>query len=225
MKALTLMLVMVLAAAAVAQTATMVELSDGSSIAARLMSNLKANKLNAGDEVLAEVVVPVLDRGRIVIPGGARVVGHVVSSNARSKQNPESKLGVRFERVEWKGGSAAVSAYIVGLLAGMPGRAQRDNCAPRSRFMAKPPISQMQQSHGPNTLNGVGQPIHDTGSSPMQDPSLATGMPCLVAGPPDFSHISVRKLDAPRGATQLVSATKTISLPKGITVELRQVAP
>ena len=225
MKALTLMLVMVLAAGAVAQTASMVALSDGSSIAARLMSNLKANKLNAGDEVLAEVVVPVLDRGRIVIPAGARVVGEVVSSNARSKQNPESKLSVRFERVEWKGGSAAVSAYIVGLLAGMPGRAQRDNCAPRSRFMANPPISQMQQSQGPNTLNGVRQPIHNTGPSPMQDPSLATGMPCLVAGPPDFSHISVRKLDAPKGATQLVSATKTISLPKGITVELRQVAP
>jgi hypothetical protein len=227
MKPVTILFALLLAVSAPAQTSTPVELTDGASIAVRLLRDIKANKAKAGDEVLAEIIVPVLDHGRIAIPGGARVIGQVVSSNGRSKENRGSALGVRFERAEWNGGSANLQAYIVGLLAGGPGKSQRDNCAPYAprRFAAKPPLSQFQAQQGPNVLNGVGQPIHDRSSTAQHDPSMATGMPCMVAGPPDFSYISVRKLDAPRGATQLVSDTKNISLPKGITVELRQVAP
>src|SRR5690349_17032150 len=106
MKPLTVVLALVLTASLAAQTAP-VELPEGASIAVRLARNLKASKAIAGDEVLAEIIVPVLDRGRIVIPGGARVIGHVISSNGRSKQNPQSVLGVRFERAEWKGGGTA----------------------------------------------------------------------------------------------------------------------
>ena len=226
MKPVTIMLALVLTVSSAAQTASTIDLPDGASIAVRLASNVKANKANAGDEVLAEVIVPVLDHGRIVIPSGAKVIGQVVSSNGKSKQHPESVLGVRFERAEWKDGTAALQAYIVGLLAGVPGKTQRDNCQPGAprRFRTPPPTYQFQQTQGPNVLNGVPQPIHNTDTR-LQDPSLATGMPCVVAGPPDFSHISVRKLDSPRGATQLISAKKNISLPKGIAVELRQVAP
>jgi hypothetical protein len=226
MKPVTFMFALLLAVSATAQSASTIQLADGASIAVRLVSNLKANKANAGDEVLAEIIVPVLDRGRIAIPGGAKVIGHVVASNGRSKQNPESVLGVRFERAEWQGGTAPLQAYIVGLLAGVPGKSQRDNCFPAAprRFAPGPSISQF-QAQDRNTLNGVPQPTHDRSSTAQRDPSLATGMPCINAGPPDFSYISVRKLETPRGATQLVSDKKNINLPKGISVELRQVAP
>lgn len=229
MKILAGVVVAMIAAGAVAQTAApAIDLPDGTSIAARLLTTVKTNKANNGDEVGAAVAVAVLLGGHIVVPQEARLVGHVLAATPRSKQNRESILLIRFERVEWHEGSAALNAYIVGNLRNLP-RAISEDCFPRRRMFPQRVLPSHefvgQQVQVPNPGNSP-QPIHNTGSDPrMAGMGDDLSLPCRVAGAPDLHHIRVRKLDDPPGATQLVSESKNITLSAGIIVELRQVAP
>ncbi len=214
-----------LLAVAAAQTPNpTVVLPDGTSIAARLATSLSTRKAHAGDEVQATVAVGVVMAGTVVIPQGAQLFGRVVAAAARSKENRESMLMVRFERAEWKGGSAALNAFIVGNLRNLPGRGRNDCFG--HRFLSQPsaPVTPFYQSQAPNVLNGTPQPTHDTRSGVGLTGSPVGPPPCAVAGPPDLHHIRVHKVDQPAGATQLISGKKNIDLPAGIIVELRHVA-
>lgn len=221
-------MVLTLAISAMAQSvAPGVVLPDGKSIAARLDTSLNASKATAGEEVLATVAVGVVEGGEIVIPQGARLSGKVIAATARSKGNRRSMLMVRFDRAEWKTGSAALNAYIVGNLKNLPG-AGRDNCVGHfgrhfvSQGTAVPVNPFREQSQNPNSLNGVTQPAHEIGAGGAPTTSVG-GPPCAVAGPPDLHYISVHKLN--EGGTQLISDKKNIALPAGIIVELRHVSP
>jgi hypothetical protein len=208
---------------AVAQTATpRVTVLDHSSIAVQIKSTVKANKARIGDEVVAEVTVPVLQDGHIVIPKGARVVGRVIAATAHTKEHPESVLAVRFDNAEWKGGSAALNAYIVRTLAVEQSPRQaieydQINCIPMMRLV---PQQQSGQTGGPPP-----QPTH-TPQEPC-DPRRARVVPSTRPEPglPTVKDVFVRILTKPAGATELISPKKNVTLPAGVMVELRQVAP
>ena len=224
MTSLALVFLLFAASFAQAQTPTVV-LPDATSIAARLDTGLNAKKAHAGDEVLASVAVGVVMSGQVVIPQGARLFGRVVAASGRSKENRQSMLMVRFDRAEWKGGSAALNAYVVGNLKNLPGGGRND-CLHRFLPQRSVPVTPFaEQSQNPNSLNGVTQPTHDTGAALGPSAGRVGPPPCAVAGPPDLHHIRVHKLAQPPGAIQLVSDKKNIDLPAGIVVELRHVAP
>jgi hypothetical protein len=68
-----------------------------------LSKSLDAKKLKVGDEVTAKTSVS-LRGGGILIPSGSIVIGHVTSAEARSKGDPQSSLGLAFDKVEVLGG-------------------------------------------------------------------------------------------------------------------------
>ena len=217
---------------AVAQTATpRVTVLDHSSIAVQIKSTVKANKARIGDEVVAEVTVPVLQDGHIVIPKGARVVGRVIAATAHTKEHPESVLAVRFDNAEWKGGSAALNAYIVRTLAVEQSPRQaleydQISCIPMMRLV---PQQQSGQTSGPPAnapnMGPPPQPTH-TPQEPC-DPRRARVVPSTRPEPglPTVKDVFVRTLTKPAGATELMSPKKNVTLPAGVMVELRQVAP
>ena len=69
------------------------------SIPAFLDSALDSKKRTAGDEVHANAAAPIELSNGIVIPRGAKIVGHVIASKARSKGDSESSLTIVFEKV------------------------------------------------------------------------------------------------------------------------------
>lgn len=206
---------------AVAQAATTpVTAHPGSSIAVQIKKTVKADKAKVGDEVVAEVTVPVLQDGRIIIPKGARVAGRVTTAIAHTKEHPESVLAVRFDSAEWKGGSVALSAYIVRQLAVEVGRIKviedyQVNCIPVMRLL--PQSGQTSAPPPPPPPPSRPPPVCDT-TRPRLVPS-----PRPVPGPPKLEDVFVRTLNS--GATELLSTKKTVTLPAGLNVELRQVAP
>ena len=75
-----------------------------------LQQNVSAGKTPAGTKIQAKLWVATLVKGT-VIPRNAVFSGEVVESVAKTKTDP-SRIALRMDSVEWKGGSAAVKVYL-----------------------------------------------------------------------------------------------------------------
>jgi len=64
-----------------------------------LSKSLDAKKLKVGEEVTAKTSVT-LQGGGLVIPKGSKVIGHVTSVQLRSKGDPQTSIGLAFDKVE-----------------------------------------------------------------------------------------------------------------------------
>jgi hypothetical protein len=69
-----------------------------------LDTGLDSKKKTAGDEVDAKVASQVKLTDGTVIPRGAKVVGHVTASKAKSKGDTDSSLAIVFDKVDLPGG-------------------------------------------------------------------------------------------------------------------------
>ncbi len=65
----------------------------------QLVKSLDAKKLKAGDEVVAKTSIALQGNG-VTISRGSKVIGHVTQAQARSKGDPQSSLGVVFDKIE-----------------------------------------------------------------------------------------------------------------------------
>jgi hypothetical protein len=81
-----------------------VTLSSGTTINAALSRPVDAKKNKEGDEVTAKTTQAVKSEGRVVIPRGSRLVGHLTRCKARSKEEKESALGIVFDTAILKNG-------------------------------------------------------------------------------------------------------------------------
>lgn len=79
-------------------------LSDGTTMNATLTHSLDAKKNKPGDAVEARTTQDVKENGKVVIPKGTRLVGHVTRAQARGAGQSESVLGVTFDRAELRNG-------------------------------------------------------------------------------------------------------------------------
>ena len=71
----------------------------GTIIVAELLKNLETKKLAVGESIECRVTQDLLYQGKIIIPHNARVLGRVTEAVASSKEQPESRLGLVFEKV------------------------------------------------------------------------------------------------------------------------------
>jgi hypothetical protein len=74
----------------------------GSFLLVELSKTLKAKKLKPGDKIKAEVSQDVISHGKVIIPVETEVIGHVTEVSAHSSENPESRLGIVFDRIMLK---------------------------------------------------------------------------------------------------------------------------
>jgi hypothetical protein len=73
------------------------DISEGTKIDATLKNSLDAKKNKAGDRVEAVAAHDVKQDGHVVVKEGTRLVGHVTDSQARTKDNAQSQLGIVFD--------------------------------------------------------------------------------------------------------------------------------
>jgi len=81
------------------------QLQQGSLIYAELSKPIDSKKAKVGDPVAAKVTQAVLSRGKVVIPKGTKMVGHVTAVQSRGKDQHQSQLGLAFDRAELKDGT------------------------------------------------------------------------------------------------------------------------
>src|SRR5712692_261549 len=69
-------------------------LANGTTFGATLSHSVDARKNKPGDEVEARATQAAKSDGKVVIPKGSKLVGHVTEAKARAKGESESTLGI-----------------------------------------------------------------------------------------------------------------------------------
>ncbi len=91
-------------------------LADGTKIDATLVNPLDVKHNKAGDRVEARTTQDVKQDGNVVLKKGTILVGHVTQAQARANGQPQSQLGVAFDRaIAQKGQEIPFSASIKAL--------------------------------------------------------------------------------------------------------------
>jgi len=92
-------------------------LSSGTTMNAALSQPVDAKKNKPGDQVTAKTTEATKSEGRVVIPKGAKLVGHVTECKQRSKEQRESALGIVFDKAILKNGEEIPLNVTVRALA------------------------------------------------------------------------------------------------------------
>ncbi|NDQ57237.1 MAG: TrbI/VirB10 family protein [Acidipila sp.] len=92
-------------------------LETGTTFDAVLSKSLDARKNKAGDEVVARSEHAVKSDSRIVIPKGAKLIGHVTDAEARGKSQSQSTLGLMFDRAILKNGQEVPLHVVIQAVA------------------------------------------------------------------------------------------------------------
>ncbi len=214
------------------------KLPDGTTFLVVLKDKVQAQRAHPDDPIRARVQSPVLVQGRVLIPAGATLLGRVTSAVSHRARGAASRLGIRFERAEWKGGSAALNAYIVGQMKRTVRADEADpNLAQRCRWQSGNGVFPPGQPGDPFSPAQNPFPPVDDPPGPWMMPSAGnrttTADPaCLqlrdrdpvVHDTPVTKGTDLHRLANPPGATELVSQSKNVELQKGTWLELRHSA-
>lgn len=92
-------------------------LSEGTTINTKLMNSLDAKKSKTGDRVEARTIEDVKQNGKVVLPKGTRLFGHVTRAEARSKGQSQSALGIAFDHAELRNGQQVPVHLAIQALA------------------------------------------------------------------------------------------------------------
>jgi hypothetical protein len=123
-----------------------VKLSVGSTLNAVLNGSIDSKKIKVGDAVGAHTVEAVKADGKIIIPKGAKLVGHVTRSSARGKGDSDSVVGIKFDKaILKKGEEMPVNLWIRAIAA-----------EPRIAFQNTPDPNAMA---GPGSAAAAGSPM------------------------------------------------------------------
>jgi hypothetical protein len=99
-------------------------LAAGTAMNAELNQALDSKKAKEGDVVTAHTTEAVKSGGKVVIPKGTKLVGHVTRATAKAKGDADSTLAVQFDRAVLKDGQTfPLQVAIQALASGEPGAA------------------------------------------------------------------------------------------------------
>ncbi|HEV2990371.1 MAG TPA: hypothetical protein VG759_18175 [Candidatus Angelobacter sp.] len=123
------------------------KLEHGTCLVVELSKSLNAKKLQPGDKVTAKVIQAVVVNGKVVLPRGSKLIGNVTETKARSKEDPESRLGVIFAKALPKNGAEISLDAVVQALG------------PAQRSRVDQPETMLPPQIGPDNSNGIPQPM------------------------------------------------------------------
>ncbi len=93
-------------------------ISSGTEVQAVLSQPVDAKKNKPGDHVTAKTTQAVKSDGQMIIPKGARLLGHVTEAKARANGEAQSELGIVFDKAILKNGQEVpFHAFIQALAA------------------------------------------------------------------------------------------------------------
>jgi hypothetical protein len=92
-------------------------LANGTTMNAALSQPVDAKKNKPGDPVTAKTTEATKSDGKVVIPKGSKLVGHVTECKPRSKEEKESALGIAFDKAILKNGEEVPLNVTIRALA------------------------------------------------------------------------------------------------------------
>lgn len=110
-----------MAASLYAQTTESGALPAGATVRVTLQKPLDSKKSKPGDPVLAKSAESVKANGREVLPRGTKIIGHLTSVGAHTKEKPQAVLGLVFDRAILRNGSEVPLRVAIQAVAPGPG--------------------------------------------------------------------------------------------------------
>jgi hypothetical protein len=103
-------------AAAIGANASPVLIENGTLMYLELSKSVDAKKAKPGDPVIAVLLADVVSHGRIAFRAESKLLGHVTEAQAHTRDNPESRLGIVFDKIIARhGGEVAFNSSILAL--------------------------------------------------------------------------------------------------------------
>jgi hypothetical protein len=155
-------------------------------ILAEFTQSLNAKKLKPGDPIKAQVTQDVLSHGRIIIPVASRLIGHVTEVKVHQTDDPESRLGIVFDKVLLRHPREVNFVGVVQTL-GAPAtrRSKADEPDPMLPMDASSKGQPMTIGTGPASTRGTVYP----GPSKSNVATNPAGVPTFLP-PPSSSDVS-----------------------------------
>jgi hypothetical protein len=183
-------------------------LENGALLYAELSKTLDAKKAKAGDPVTAQLLADVLSHGKIVIRRDSKLIGHIAEAQPYSKEKPESRLGIVFEKIILKGGQEVPFDSV--LMALLPAQSASASPSPSPAPMAAPgrdysmpgAMTQRHRTHSASADNDAKAPA-TPGSAPSEIDGLSLTAPAVGSMP------------------TIISQKRTVKLESGVIIELR----
>lgn len=98
-----------------------VKIAPGSVIPVQLAKTVDAKKAKTGDQVVATVTQDMkTNSGEVLVPKDTKILGHVTTAQARSKEQKESELAIAFDHAELKGDQMQLPMSIQAVIAPQP---------------------------------------------------------------------------------------------------------
>src|SRR5689334_7654741 len=141
-------------------------LDDGSILYAELSKTVDAKKAKAGDPVSAVLLADLLSHGKVVARRDSKLVGHVTEAQAHSKDTPESRLGIVFDKVLLKGGQEIPFVSVLMALSPAP-RLQVESMSAPAPPGTNPAASPQPERHYPMP-KGPSVPVSGSSKDPAR---------------------------------------------------------
>lgn len=185
-------------------------LENGTLMYLELSKTVDAKKAKVGDQVTAVLLADVLSHGKIAVHRDSRVIGHVTEAQAYTKDNPESRLGIVFDKVIAR--HKEEIDFNAMLLAIRP--------APQIQIetLAPPPMPGRNQA-------GSQQPeLHypmPSGASGKLNAMRTRELDDAYNSPTDFRHTAMEGFSLEPSSGVVVSIKRTVKLEGRVRLELR----
>ncbi len=195
-------------------------LDDGSILYAELSKTVDAKKAKTGDPVSAVLLADLLSHGKVVARRDSKLVGHVTEAQAHSKDTPESRLGIVFDKLIVKGGQEIPFISVLMALSPAPRLQVESMSAPAPPGVNPASSAPQEQRHYP-TPKGPSVPISGSSKDPSRKDmdSIAHAQSEDMA-PSDIEGISLEK-SADGSNRVAVSLKQTVKLESGVRLQLR----
>lgn len=95
-------------------------LAPGTTLNAVLNGSIDSKKAKVGDAVTAHTTEALNSGGKIAVPKGAKLLGHVTEALARGKGDAESEVGIKFDKAVMKKGEEVPLSLWIRAIAAEP---------------------------------------------------------------------------------------------------------
>jgi hypothetical protein len=191
------------------------KIAPGSILYAELSKTVDAKKAKAGDPVSALLQADVLSGGKIVAHRDSKLMGHVTEALAHSKDNPESRLGIVFDKLKLKNGQEIpLNAILTALHPAPPPTFEPPPSGPA------PPINMAGPTPGDRHSGSIAP---KRPSNPSMSPSANKEIDAASRGVAGSSPTDIEglRLITMGGNQAVISVDRTVKLENGVIFELR----
>src|SRR5579885_337356 len=130
-------------------------LPSGTVVNAELTSSVDAKKAKPGDTVSARTTEAVKIAGKVIVPKGAKLVGHVERASARAKGDTESALEIVFDRALLKHGQELALNMTIQAMAAPRAAISGADMDMEANGAASGAVTQTSMGSPRGTLGGV----------------------------------------------------------------------